>query len=228
MRARLAEITLLLVAFAVLVAAGGASATSSAGTVGVATNGTLGVKILVDARGFTLYHFTSEKKGSVSCTGACRKVWPPLLLASGKPVAGTGVTASKLGTIKRPDGGVQVTYDGYSLYHYSADKKAGQVKGQGIAGKWFALTPAGAVTKAKPTTASTTSTKTSGSGGSTSGGSASGSGGSAAGGGGGAPTVDSLGCPPGQVISQGVETGSNNSDDDDDNEGGADDGDGCV
>lgn len=227
MRARLGETLLLLVAFVVLVGAGAASAGSNEGTLHAATSGALGTKILVDSRGFTLYHRLSEKKGSVSCIGACRKAWPPLLVTSGKPVAGTGLIGAKLGTIKRPDGGVQVTYTGYSLYLSSADKKAGQTNGQGAKGEWYAITPAGAVTKVVPqkrSTTTTTTTSTSSGGGDPSGSPPS-SGTPTTGG---TTTVDSIGCPPGQVIFQGVAAGSNNSDDDDDNEGGVDDGDGCV
>ena len=49
-----------------------------------------------------------------------------------KPTAGPGVLLSKLGTIKRPDGGLQVTYHGLALYRYAPDRKAGDVKGQGV------------------------------------------------------------------------------------------------
>ena len=44
-----------------------------------------------------------------------------------------------LGTLKRSDGKVQVTYGGKPLYLYSGDKKAGDVKGQGAGGIWHAL-----------------------------------------------------------------------------------------
>ncbi len=75
---------------------------------------------------------------------------------------GSGATASKLGTIKRPDGHTQVTYNGLALYRYSADRKPGDVKGQGVEGNWFAVTPAGtlatAATTPPPTTTATTTT----------------------------------------------------------------------
>ena len=45
--------------------------------------------------------------------GRVAKVWPPLLVKAGaKPTVGPGLSAAKLGTIKRPDGGTQVTYNG--------------------------------------------------------------------------------------------------------------------
>jgi len=151
-----------LVLLAALAVAGGALAASTAATVSASSSTALGVPIVVDAHGFTLYHFTQEKKLSASCTGACRKIWPPLLVSgSAKPVAGTGLNAAKLGTIKRPDGGVQVTYGGFALYRYSGDKKAGQVNGQGIESSWYAITPAGTITKATASTASSSSSSSS-------------------------------------------------------------------
>ena len=66
-----------------------------------------------------------------------------------KPLAGRGVSKSLLGTVRRPDGRVQVTYRGLALYVFSGDTRAGQVNGQGVGGSWHALTPTGAaVTKA--------------------------------------------------------------------------------
>jgi len=74
-------------------------------------------KILVSAGGRTLYHYSSEKKNVVKCTGACAAKWPPLLIATGvTPLAAPGVTASLLGTVTRPDGKLQVTYHGMPLY----------------------------------------------------------------------------------------------------------------
>ncbi|MGZ4126357.1 MAG: COG4315 family predicted lipoprotein, partial [Actinomycetota bacterium] len=68
--------------------------------------------------------------------GSCATNWPPLLLPSGVKSAtgGSGVDASKLGTIKRPDGGTQVTYNGKPLYLFISDKSPGQATGQGVAG----------------------------------------------------------------------------------------------
>jgi len=48
--------------------------------------------LLASSSGMTLYHMTSEKPGSVKCTGGCTQFWPPLLLSgNGKPTAGQGV-----------------------------------------------------------------------------------------------------------------------------------------
>jgi len=158
------------------VAAAVAGATPSALTVvHSAQNSALG-KILVTASGRTLYHDSSEKKNVVKCLGACASQWPPLLIAAGaKPVPGPGVTASLLGTVKRPDGKLQVTYAGLPLYLFAGDKKAGDVKGQGLSGLWHALTPTGAVVTKSVTVSSGGGTSGSGSGSSSGSGSGSGS-----------------------------------------------------
>ncbi|MBV8599600.1 MAG: hypothetical protein JO017_12330 [Actinobacteria bacterium] len=127
---------------------GTALAGSSRTTVTVKVSTALGAKILVNASGMTLYHYTDEAKGKIDCTGSCATFWPPLL-ATGKPVAGPGLAVAKLGTVTRPDGKVQVTYNGLALYRYAGDKKAGDTNGQGVDGSWFAVTSAGTITKAK-------------------------------------------------------------------------------
>lgn len=131
---------------------GGATAatppTTSAGqtaTVGAANNGGLG-KILVDSQGRTLYLFQADKGTKSACTGACAKAWPPLR-ASGKPVVGTGLTASKVTTAPRSDGMPQVVYNGHPLYTFAHDQNPGDANGQGVnafGANWYVLSPAGA------------------------------------------------------------------------------------
>jgi predicted lipoprotein with Yx(FWY)xxD motif len=108
-------------------------------------NGALG-QILVNAGGRTLYHDSAERRGVVRCVGSCAVTWPPLVIsARAKPLGGSGVIASLLGTVRRPDGRLQVTYRGLPLYLYSGDTRAGQVNGQDVGGSWHALSPAGTV-----------------------------------------------------------------------------------
>ena len=127
-------------------------------TVNSASSAKLG-KIVVNSGGMTLYHNTKEKNGLIKCTGSCKAVWPPLLVAKNVTLkAGAGIKASKLGKIKRPDGHFQVTYYGEPLYRYAADSKPGNVNGEGIGGIWFAIKTNGALAKPSSTSTGTTST----------------------------------------------------------------------
>ncbi len=97
--------------------------------------------ILVDAKGFTVYDFHKDKGTASSCYGGCAAVWPPVL-SEGAPQSGEGAMASKLGTTKRKDGTVQVTYAGHPLYTYEADKKPGEANGNDFSSfgaEWYAL-----------------------------------------------------------------------------------------
>jgi len=103
-----------------------AAATQSSTTVSSATS-KLG-RILADSRGRTLYLFENDKRGHSSCAGACATYWPPLL-KKGALTAGTGVRAKLLGTTKRKNGTLQVTYAGHPLHDFGAG--------------WYVLAPAG-------------------------------------------------------------------------------------
>jgi len=116
----------------------------SKGTLVTLGKTTLG-KVLVDARGRTLYLFEKDKRGRSTCYGACATYWPPLV-SSAKPRAARGVRASLLGVTKRTDGKRQVTYAGHPLYTFSLDTRAGQTSGQGLTdfgGSWNAVAASG-------------------------------------------------------------------------------------
>jgi predicted lipoprotein with Yx(FWY)xxD motif len=101
--------------------------------------------ILVDSKGITLYDFVKDKGTTSTCYGACAALWPPLF-TKGKPIAGPGVRASLLGTTKRKDGKLEVTYKGHPLYYFVTDRKPGQTTGQGVnqfGAPWWVLSPAG-------------------------------------------------------------------------------------
>jgi predicted lipoprotein with Yx(FWY)xxD motif len=103
-------------------------------------------RILVDGRGHTLYLFGKDRQDKSACTGECAAFWPPLL-ASRKPLAGAGVKPSLLGTTKRPDGRLQVTYNHHPLYTFVKDVRKGQTNGEELnafGGNWYALSAAGA------------------------------------------------------------------------------------
>ena len=90
--------------------------------------------VLVDLKGLTLYHLANESSMMIRCTGGCASVWPPLLAPGGKLPLADPALAHSLGTVKRPDGGVQVTYKGLPVYTYAGDSGPGQANGQGIEG----------------------------------------------------------------------------------------------
>ena len=102
-----------------------------------------GQNLLATTKGRTLYSLSAEKRGKFICTAnsGCTSIWVPLTVASGVVPQGP----VKLGTIRRPEGTIQVTYLGHPLYTFAADKKPGQTKGEGIkdVGTWHAtLLPA--------------------------------------------------------------------------------------
>ena len=115
------------------------AANSSKRVAAEARNSTLDKTILTTTNGRTLYSLSVEKNGKFICTGSCLAVWHPLTVPPG--VRPTGPV--KLGTIERPEGGTQVTYNGRPLYRFDGDSKAGQVKGEGIkdVGTWHAAGP---------------------------------------------------------------------------------------
>ena len=108
------------------------------GTLAVVTDPKLGA-ILTDGNGHVVYLFTVDTATASACGGSCVTTWPPLV---GTPKAGTGLDATKLGTLKRSDGSVQVTYGGHPLYEHAKDAP-GAATGEGANGNWFAISPAG-------------------------------------------------------------------------------------
>ena len=111
----------------------------------VGKNDTLG-SFLVDDKNMTLYLFTKDTPNTSNCYEKCATAWPPLL-TKGAPVVGSGVDGSKVGTTTRKDGSEQVTYNGWPLYYYIKDAKAGDVVGQNVGEVWFVIDPAGEMVK---------------------------------------------------------------------------------
>lgn len=166
-------------------AACGKSSTTTATTVGpdatTATTATAGAgvkvaaasvpgvgTVLVNGQGMTLYVLSSEAGGKITCTdeSGCTKVWPDTELPSGvpAPTAGSGIDASKLGTVKNAAGNLYVTYAGYPLYTFAHDTGPGSARGQGIksfGGTWTTMTAAGTPVSAPSAGSSTTSGATS-------------------------------------------------------------------
>jgi predicted lipoprotein with Yx(FWY)xxD motif len=152
----LLRLSLPAIAASLLIAACGSSSfnnkTSSVATTHASSSSAVVVKtassshgtILVDSQGMTLYHLSGEQNGKFICTSStCLGVWHPLIApSSGTPSGEVG----SLGTVKRPEGTMQVTYKGTPLYTFAQDKQAGETHGQGIkdVGTWSVITTSSA------------------------------------------------------------------------------------
>jgi predicted lipoprotein with Yx(FWY)xxD motif len=102
-------------------------------------------RILFDGKGRALYAFTRDTKGRSLCAGACAAAWPPFLVRS-RPKPGADVVGRLIGTIRRADGKLQVTYGGRPLYYYVGDRQPGQVLCQNVeefGGLWLVVRPSG-------------------------------------------------------------------------------------
>ena len=96
-------------------------------------------KVITDAYGRTLYFFTKDANGASLCTGGCLTNWP-IYYAEGIKV-GEGLNAVDFGSIDRGDGTMQTTYKGWPLYYFVNDMLPGEMKGEGLIGKWFVAKP---------------------------------------------------------------------------------------
>ncbi len=127
---------------------GSSSMSSGGGTAGAAqiatADGSYGT-YLTGSDGRAVYLWEGDTGAASTCSGACASSWPPVL-TNGTPTASGGARSADLGTSKRSDGSVQVTYQGHPLYFYAGDSGAGQLTGQGSNGfgaKWWLVSPSG-------------------------------------------------------------------------------------
>lgn len=106
---------------------------------------------LVDQEGMSLYLFEGDVQGSEgsepqsNCHEDCATAWPPLI-SEGEPQAHDELDPELIGTIEREHGEVQVTYNGWPLYYYSADHSPGHTRGHDIethGAEWYLVTPEG-------------------------------------------------------------------------------------
>jgi len=124
-------------------AAGSTPAAAGSGGTSLDVKTIGGQQVVTNSQGFTVYWFAPDTSTTSKCTGSCATFWPPV---KGPASAMSGVTGT-LGTITRPDGTTQATYDGHPLYTYSGDTAAGQAKGNGLnvsGGLWHEMTVSGA------------------------------------------------------------------------------------
>ena len=126
----------------------GAVAASHTGAVVKLGRSNLG-RIIVDSHGRTLYLFARDKRGKSTCYGTCASYWPPLI-TPGKPRASSGARSELVGTTRRKDGKLQVSYHGHPLYRFFGDGGAGQITGEGLndfGGRWYAVSAAGSAVR---------------------------------------------------------------------------------
>lgn len=122
-----------------------AAAATPVGAGAIKTLSTSKGTVLTNAAGMTLYWFANDTSTKSLCRIPCKTYWPPVIMTA-TAAAGTTLPHS-FGTITRPSGQIQLTYDGHPLYTYVGDKAMGQVTGNGIntsGGLWWAMTPDGA------------------------------------------------------------------------------------
>jgi predicted lipoprotein with Yx(FWY)xxD motif len=105
--------------------------------------------VLVDGYDETLYLFVPDAgTGKSTCVQNCAAKWPPLSLPVGitHPFVGPGAQSALIGTTRRADGRIQVTYHGWPLYHWVGDTAAGEATGEAVrdsGGLWYAIDAAG-------------------------------------------------------------------------------------
>jgi predicted lipoprotein with Yx(FWY)xxD motif len=98
--------------------------------------------VVANGTGYTLYWFSKDTATYTACDDRCVPQWPPV---TGAPRDAPGDTlAGRFGTVRRPGGVVQATYDGHPLYTFAGDFDPGDVGGNGVTqfgGTWHAVRP---------------------------------------------------------------------------------------
>jgi predicted lipoprotein with Yx(FWY)xxD motif len=125
------------VAALVLAACGGGDDTGDASAAGAgASSGIVsmqsvdGTNVLVDSEGKTLYSADVEK-AMIRCTDGCTSFWEPLAASAKQSKTASADLDLDLGTVQRPDGERQLTFDGLPLYKFT-EEGAGQLDGDGF------------------------------------------------------------------------------------------------
>jgi predicted lipoprotein with Yx(FWY)xxD motif len=139
-------LALVVAALAAAVTAPAAMSTNDAASPTLQVKSSRFGKLLFDGRGFVLYAFTRDRVGGRStCYGDCADAWPPYVLKGKRSVA-LGLKQTLLGTTKRRDGKLQVTYAGRPLYYYRGDAKPGDIFCQDVSeygGRWLVVASTG-------------------------------------------------------------------------------------
>jgi predicted lipoprotein with Yx(FWY)xxD motif len=121
-----------------------------AGNAAVSTRQLSGIGVvLVTRSGMTVYtpEKPAELNGKIKCVGSCLNFWLPVTASAGTRSSGL---PGKLGTVQRPDGKTQLTYNGRPLYTFRLDTAAGQALGNNVTDSfngtsftWQAVTASG-------------------------------------------------------------------------------------
>jgi predicted lipoprotein with Yx(FWY)xxD motif len=113
-------------------------------------------KVLATSAGLTLYRYAVDPSGKATCTGACAKVWPPLLLPKGVTHLRAPSGVKGLSVVHVAGGRLQVFFHRKALYTFVSDKRKGQAAGQGVESDWSAALSNGksSASAAAPTTSS--------------------------------------------------------------------------
>lgn len=129
-------------------------------SVNIAYSGSVG-NYLTNGSGFTLYYRTTDfpSNGTSTCKGGCVGLWPVFYAPS--LVLPSGLGSGSFGVATRSDGLKQLTFDGWPLYLFTGDKKAGTLNGQGIGGIWFAYSLSSPPTASTSTATSSSTTASS-------------------------------------------------------------------
>jgi len=165
----MAALALATVALAGCSSTGSGSTGTSSKSAPVASGDTLSTgttklgTVVINGKGLTVYMYTKDtvNSGKSNCTGQCASTWPAVTTTSATPSV-RGVTGT-VATIKRGDGSMQVTLNGWPLYTFASDSKPGDVGGQNVLGTWFVLSPSGTkMTASAPSGTSSSGTKAGG------------------------------------------------------------------
>jgi predicted lipoprotein with Yx(FWY)xxD motif len=136
MRQRVSHLAgaLTIAATALLVAGCGsddaAGGDTTPGSAAISVESVDGSDVLVDADGRTLYTADVERDG-IRCVDTCVSFWKPVFSAASDPSTASPDLRDALGTVERPEGTTQVTFDGLPLYTFTQEE-AGQLTGDGF------------------------------------------------------------------------------------------------
>jgi predicted lipoprotein with Yx(FWY)xxD motif len=114
------RLVLAVVAAALAVAAAPAAAMREGAIVTTFKHPTFG-RVLARPDRQALYYWNVEKRDRfrIHCTGACAKLWPPLIVRRGVRVAARRAGfEGRFGVVTRPDGRRQLTYNRLPVYTY--------------------------------------------------------------------------------------------------------------